>query len=174
MKKYIALVIQALSFSTLATDKINYDEFLDGSMEGLKMQTQAHLETWGIGKAEQWNVDQEKGIIYWTFKDGKIATAPVQIIGTYNPTDGTFLWSWDHPSVVKPLQVSASVVKGFGQKHGFEQLMTRKVSVTEDEAWGFVAIANRLSESNGGYRGDTGGPLVFMTYGTITLQQNPQ
>ncbi|MCP4218286.1 MAG: hypothetical protein GY765_26860, partial [bacterium] len=127
--------------------------FVDQSKEGLAVQTQAHNRLWHIGEADQWNVDQESGKISWSFSDGTYVEADVQIIGTYNPNDGTFLWGWDHPSVLKKLQRNAQMVKEYGTKHNISKFTNRKILCTEDEAWEFTAIANRLSESNGGYRG---------------------
>jgi Family of unknown function (DUF6882) len=46
----------------------------------------AHM-SWGLGSAERWGLDQRTGIITWTFPD-KAATAPAQIIGSYNPFGG--------------------------------------------------------------------------------------
>ena len=81
------------------------------------------------------------------------------------------MWGWDHPSVQPALREHAKLVKSFGEKHQIEKLTTKTVSVTEYEAWEFVAIANRLANANGGYRADAGGPLVFMTYGEIKLEK---
>ena len=157
---------------SVAEEKFDLKKYIEGSMEGLRVQTDAHMSTWGIGNEGTWNVDQDTGQISWIFSDGKLAHAPVQIIGTYNPKDKTFLWGWDHPSVQKPLQQHARLVKEFGAKHNITKFTTQKVKVSEEEAWEFVAVANRLANANGGYRGDAGGPLVFMTYGEITLKQN--
>jgi hypothetical protein len=44
----------------------------------------AHM-SWGLGSADRWGLDQRTGIITWTFSD-KTATAPAQIIGSYNPS----------------------------------------------------------------------------------------
>jgi len=44
----------------------------------------------------KWLLDQDKGTI--SFDSQKIhAAAPVQIIGTYDTADGTWLWALDQP-----------------------------------------------------------------------------
>ncbi len=146
-------------------------KFIERSIEGLRMQTDAHDKTWGLGTAKTWNVDQDKGIIFWLFEDGRTAVAPVQIIGTYNPKDGSFLWGWEHPSVVEPLQKHAHLVKEYGEKHGVELFTTKKVHVSEEQAWEFSAVASQLAGANGAYRADAGGPLVYMTFGEIKLSK---
>lgn len=155
-----------------AEEKFDLNTYTAASMEGLRIQTEAHQDIWGIGSSARWNVDQDTGLIWWILPDGKTASAPVQIIGTYNPADSSFMWGWDHPSVSPPLQEHAKLIKAFGEKHGIPKLTTRVIKVTENEAWEFVAIANRLAEANGGYRADAGGPIVFMTFGKISLKKS--
>jgi len=169
--KYLYLIIGIVfSMNISASEKFDLENYISASMEGLLIQNETHMNTWGIGKSGTWNVDQEAGIIEWSFPEGKAATAPVQIIGTYNSNDSSFLWAWDHPSILEPLQEHAKLVKAFGLKHSIKKFTERKVIVTENEAWEFIAVANRLAGSNGGYRAEAGGPLGFMTFGTITLK----
>jgi uncharacterized protein DUF6882 len=80
------------------------------------------------------------------------ATAPIQVIGTYNPADGTFLWGWDHPSVPHPLREHAQLARAWGRENGLASFTERSVRCDESEAWRFAAVANRLASSNGVYR----------------------
>ena len=146
-------------------------EFIDQSIEGLRTQTQAHAATWHFGEEESWSVDQDRGEIVFCFSDGTVAVAPVQIIGTYNPDDGTFLWGWDHPSVAEPLQAHAKIVREYGEKHNIDQFATQQVQCSEMDAWEFTAVAARLGEANGAYRANADGPLVYMTFGEIKLNK---
>jgi hypothetical protein len=147
--------------------------FVKQSLEGLKAQTTAHSATWHFGKEKSWSVDQDQGVIQFLFADGVVATAPVQIIGTYNPQSGTFLWGWDHPSVAEPLRRAAALVRSYGAKHNVVRFTEREVKCTEAEAWEFTAIAARLDSANGAYRANSGGPLVYMTFGEVTLAKQP-
>ena len=145
--------------------------FIAQSVEGLRLQTAAHTSTWGLGREETWHVDQNAGTITFYFADSLQAVAPIQVVGTYNREDGTFLWGWDHPSVPEPLRGHARLAREFGERHGMASLVERKVSCSEEEAWEFTALAARLGEASGAYRADTGGPLVFMTFGEVTLRK---
>jgi hypothetical protein len=167
----IILILQAISGMSSAEENFDFQKYLDASLDGLKLQTETHQRIWGIGESDRWNVDQDEGLIWWTFSDGKVASASVQIIGTYNRDDGSFLWAWDHPSIDPALRKHAMLVQSFGEEHQIDKLTTRTVYVTESEAWEFVALANRLADANGGYRADAGGPLIFMTYGEIKLEK---
>ncbi|HEY1124163.1 MAG TPA: hypothetical protein VGE65_00910 [Sphingobium sp.] len=122
-----------------------------------------------LGKEHyDWSVDLEEGWIRFT-SPTKVVSAPVQVIGTYNTLDGTFLWGWDHPSVPKALGAHARLARQFGQKNNLPQFTTRKVKCTEQEAWAFTAVALYLANAQGAYRGPSGSTMVFMTFGTIKI-----
>ncbi len=99
-----------------------------------------------------------------------LAEADVQIVGTYNTRDGTFMWGWDHPSVVAPLRNHASLAKEFGEEHRLSKYTERIVRCSEDDAWEFTALAARLGQANGAYRGRVGDTLVYMTFGEVKLR----
>ena len=151
--------------NNIADDSVT--KFIQGSLEGIRLQQGVHASTWHLDKAG-WDVDMDKGEIRFTLPD-RIATAPVQIIGTlYN---GEFMWGWDHPSVPEPLQKHAKVAKDWGQKANLTDYTELKVKADEVKAWEFTAVASRLSEANGVYLGDTGNNLVFMTFGKVSMSK---
>lgn len=143
--------------------------FIQQSIEGLRLQKAAHASTWRLGEETNWSADLETGRIAFTFADGTIAEADLQIIGTYNTENGTFLWSWDHPSVEEPLQAHAQLAKEFGEIHGLTQYTERIIECTQDDAWTFTAVAARLANANGAYRGPAGTALIYMTFGEIKI-----
>jgi hypothetical protein len=140
-------------------------------MEELRLKTEAHAGSWGLGTMYQWDLDQDDGRLVFTGAK-MIATAPAQIIGTYSTQSGTWMWAWDHPSVVPALQEDAWRVREYGEEHGIETLTTRKLECGEQEAWEFTALACHLCESQGAYRGPAGAALVFMTFGEVTLSRS--
>jgi hypothetical protein len=115
-----------------------------------------------------WRVDLDRGIITFTSAT-KMVSAPVQVIGTYNKLDRTFLWGWDHPSVPEPRRADARLARQFGQLHDLPLFTTRMVECTEAQAWSFTAVALYLSGAQGAYRGPAGTTLVFMTFGEMTI-----
>ena len=153
--------------------KFDLEELIAGSVEGLHMSTDAHRRIWHLGDEESWDVDQDEGQIYFSFADGTTASAPVQIVGTFNANDSTFMWGWDHPSVAPALQASASRVKAFGEEHGSKELTTQKLPCSETRAWEYTALAMRLAEASGGYRAEAApGTFVFMTFGEVRLAKD--
>lgn len=147
-------------------------QFIEASMEGLRLQTASHQRLWNLGSESQWNVDLQQGQILWQFAEGVQVSASIQVVGTYNPQNGTFLWGWDHPSVPEVLSQHAALVKAYGQQNHVARFTTRQVQCTEDEAWEFTAVATRLGEASGAYRGNAGGTLVFLTFGEVHIQKS--
>src|SRR5262245_48065666 len=94
---------------------------LDRCMAELRLKTEAHAGGWGLGTTDRWDLDQEDGHLVFTSKK-MTATAAAQIIGTYSTESGTFLWAWDHPSVLPPLQEHARCVRQYGEQHGIAAL----------------------------------------------------
>ncbi len=135
------------------------------------LKTEANIGLWHQDGA-RWDADLEAGTITFTNTRGWTIVAPVQVIGTRNTADGSFLWGWDHPSVPEPLAADARRVFDFGQAQGLEALTTRKIAAEEDDAWAFTALALHLSGANGLYRGPSGGTHVYMTFGEVQISQS--
>jgi hypothetical protein len=149
-------------------EELEYDLFLQRALNELQLKTTAHDRTWQLGQAD-WEVDQDDGQIVFTSPSGIVATCPVQIIGSYNSEDSTWLWGWDHPSVVPALAEHAQLVRKYGESKGITELTHRKLETTEDVCWKFAALACKLADAQGAYRGPAGPTYIFMTFGTPSL-----
>jgi|GEM_PF-1205762 len=135
------------------------------SMEELQIKSAAHDQLWGLGDSS-WDVDQDQGKIVFTSPRGMTTVCPVQIIGTLNTNDGSWLWGWDHPSVEPALQQHAQLCRTYGERHGIDWLVCQRLEeCTEDDGWQMVALACNLAGAQGAYRGPMGATLVFMTFG---------
>ena len=145
------------------------ERYISAALDGAIMQIQSHDNTWGFSEANEWHVDQDTQKIIWTFDCGKVVTADVQIIGSYNYEDGSFLWAWDNPSLELEIVLQSLEVKKFGKEHGFKSFIDGKIYISEKRAWEFAAVANRLTNTNGIYSADTGGPRVFLSFGEVSI-----
>jgi uncharacterized protein DUF6882 len=145
-----------------------FKAFLDGSMEGLQLQTGAHQSTWQFGKEERWDFAQDIGELVFTFSD-KIVRAPAQIIGSFDSQAGSWMWAWANSSIADSLTRDSIKVREYGEQHRIRRLTTPKWSAQEMDAWQMAALACRLCNSNGAYRGPAGTTFVFITFGTIQL-----
>jgi hypothetical protein len=99
------------------------------------------------------------------------AVSPAQIIGTYNSEDHTWLWAWANPSIDEKLQLDARKVQKYGEEHQIERLTRSKWVGTEDDAWGMVALAVKLCNEQGGYRGPAGETKVYIAFGKVMLSK---
>lgn len=118
-----------------------------------------------------WVVNQDAGIIQFERKDGAVVTAPVQIIGAWNPRTEMFRWAWDHPMVHTRLRADAERTRWFGDKHGLTELTERALKMSEREAWQMTALAMKVNAAYGVYRGPTEGPVIFMTLGAPKVKK---
>lgn len=152
------------------TTPFDVQAFIAQSMAGMQAATTAHCATWHLDEAEQWSVDMDSGLIVFQLPGGVVATAPVQIVGTSNSKDGSFLWGWDHPSVPAELAEHAQLALAFGRAHGLQAYTTRKVDCDDSQAWEFAAVAMRLGEASGTYRAQASDTAqVWMTFGQVSL-----
>ncbi|KRC04212.1 hypothetical protein ASE11_03905 [Hydrogenophaga sp. Root209] len=139
----------------------------------LQRQTAEHSANWGLGSETNWNLDINEGWLSWTLGDGRVVQAAVQVVGTYNTKNNSFMLGWDHPSVPEPLRRAAQQVHTLGQELGIHRWTTRSVDCTEDEAWQFTALAAQQDGASGAYRGDANGTWVYMSFGEPSIDGNP-
>lgn len=142
--------------------------FLDDCMIAMQEQGILNGANWGLGTEERYHIDQEQGIIRFSFSNGRTMQASLQMVGTYNPQTNQFLWGWDHPSVPKALSRAASLVYDYGKEHSIKRFTEREIVCTEHEALELMAVATRLDTAQGSYKATTEGPVVYMTFGEVT------
>ena len=141
------------------------------AVDELQLKTDFHRQTWGIDSAA-WDVDLDQGEIRFHNDQGWLISAKVQVVGTYDRSDGTFMWGWDHPSVPEHAAETAKTVKLFGERHERPDLTERLIYASEDEAWQYTALAAHLAGDSGAYRGNAGSTLVYMTFDDLKITKN--
>lgn len=151
-------------------DSAEFQELLDTSMAELTIKTEAH-KAWGLGSFDRWDLDQVAGDLVFSNDAGTTASAPAQIIGTFNSDDNTWLWAWDNPSIEQPLTEHARKLKEYGEQHGIARLTERKWEGDESDGFRMAALAVKLCEAQGAYRGPAGTTYVFMTFGEVQMNQ---
>jgi len=119
-------------------------------------------------------VDQVQGRIEFIDRPrGMVIQAPVQIIGSFNIKESTWLWGWANSSIAAPLQADARRMKAHGAEQGYDILTTPKISCGQDAAWKLAALSCKVCGQQGVYRGPAGDTMIFMTFGTVTMQKVP-
>ena len=145
-----------------------FKRLLDASMEELRLKTIAH-QGWGFGKADRWSLDMSRGDLIFTFNSGMIATCPSQIVGSFDTESGTWLWAWANPSIPDPLKRDSVRVRDYGLEHHLDRLTSAEWAGTEEDAWPMAALACKLCQAQGVYRGPAGTAFVFMSFGEVKL-----
>lgn len=138
------------------------------AMAWLREVTEEQGRQWGLGQEANWNVDLNEGWLRWSFEGGRVMQADVQVIGTHNTRDGSFLWGWDHPSVPAPLRRAAQGLRAWGEARAEQALTTRSVAATELQAWEWTALAAQQYGASGAYRGRSDATWVYMVYGPVS------
>lgn len=133
-------------------DNFSLESLIAASADDAVVANMLHNSTWRLGEEESWHLDQNTGQLLLTFNDGSFALAPAQIIGTFHHQDSSFLWAWQHPSVLPALKQNAAVVRDFGKEQRSYELTKARVTCTEQRAWELTALAMRLNQAKGSYR----------------------
>ena len=129
---------------------------------------QAHAQHWGLGSAQRWDLDQTAGLLRFTFPD-RVAEAPVQVLGTYSPTGGSWTWAWANDSLDQRLRTASDEVRAYGAANGATALTTPSLDVSEEQAADLAAIAFRLSRASGFYRAPAGQLRLYLAFAAVTL-----
>ncbi|MCX4785585.1 MULTISPECIES: DUF6882 domain-containing protein [unclassified Streptomyces] len=127
----------------------------------------AHM-SWGLGSADRWDLDQTTGIITWTFPD-KTATAPAQILGSFSPGSGSWLWAWANKSILPDMSRDARRFRDWAEANGHPALAQPEINADEQGASTLVALAVRVTGAAGYYKGPGGNSAVIITFGPVTL-----
>lgn len=147
------------------------EDFIESALEELQLQTKAHRSSWKLGEEKNWDVDLKEGILTLLFSNNTQAIIPIQVVGTHNAADNTFLWGWDHPSVPDVLSKHAFQAKKWGDINKLDSFEKSKIECTVEQAWKLAAVTSKLAKTNGVYRGVTNSVAVFMTLGTVKLNR---
>ncbi|EFL12845.1 DUF6882 domain-containing protein [Streptomyces sp. C] len=135
--------------------------------EMIERSGRAHT-SWGLGSADRWGLDQTTGVITWTFPD-KTATAPAQILGSFSPGSGSWLWAWANKSILPGMSRDARRFRAWAEAHGHDDLSQPEIDADERAAAALVALAVRVTGATGYYKGPGGGSSVIITFGPVTL-----
>ncbi len=54
-------------------------------------------------------------------------------------------------------------------RSGISELTEHKMATTEDKCWEFTALAYKLCNDQGAYRGPAGATMVFITFGSVKV-----
>jgi hypothetical protein len=138
--------------------------------EAIARTTEEHSARWGLGTARRWVLDQKDGRIVWSFDD-HVASAPAQILGSWNSEVSTFVWAWDNASIADPLCETAVAVRTFGVEHSIAALTASPLDVDKTQVRDVVALAFRVGRCTGLYHPFDGRMASYIAFGEVTLEE---
>lgn len=106
------------------------------------------IDTLGLGTPDtRWDMDLAANEFRWSGSKGK-AVCPIQIIGTRNPDDDTWLWGWQHFEFMPGQRTAAEAVRAWGEQRGLLALTEPKVPCLFNQArmFGNIAIGLGLGD----------------------------
>src|SRR5262245_41641342 len=139
-----------------------WDEFLADAMDYLKTQRDRLEKEFGLGHWERYDYDQEAGIITFS-SGGKVGViADMQVVGSTSKSSGTWLWSWDNPSILPSVKDQVLQVRAYGEEQAFEKLTDPKWPGDEHDGWEMTAITAFILRAEGGYRSPSDNGALFL------------
>ena len=152
-------------------EEFSIRRYLNQAKAEMEAKTNAHENRWQISKTT-WSIDRDRKIIKFKNQNLDVITAAVQIIGTYDTAEESWIWGWDNPYVSRGMDDHARKMLAFGKEHSIPQLLQRKFKCPEKVCWDFAALACKLCISQGVYRGIKDTNRIFMTFESIKITPN--
>ncbi len=152
-------------FSDLSNpDKFNLEEFSGVCLREMAEKNQHNIEDWGLGSYERWDIDQSTGKL--TFSNGPEnggvrVTCDFQIAGTYSNVSHSWLWAWDNEHIDPGFASASRSIREMGKVHAIASFL-ESFDTNHDPGWEFTAIAGKLSNAEGCYRGPINENAGFM------------
>lgn len=131
----------------------------------------AAAQGWAIGLERNYGFDQADGRLLLKFEHGADLVLDAQVLGSFDPSDRSFMWGWHNASLRPELQQAAAVAREEGQRGGEAALTTPVQTVRFDQLTPLLAWAAQLAGLDGVYRAMTDtGTSVFLGYRLAGIQ----
>lgn len=130
---------------------------------------EVHRERWGLGSESRWSLDQREEQVVWQLAD-RTVSAPAQLLGSWSRDSGSFVWSWDNPTVLPGLRRTAEEVRAYGVEHEIFALSASPLRLEEQQVMDLVALAFRVGGCTGLVPPARGVDLIsYVTFGEVTI-----
>lgn len=125
---------------------------LDAACDWLSNRNIALARERGIGLERDYAYDQDIGRLILKFGGRKTLAAHGQILGSFDPRDRSFMWSWANSSIQPELCEDAARLKAEGERLGVAALTTPVQTVAFDDLLPLLALAAQDGGADGVYR----------------------
>jgi hypothetical protein len=143
------------------------NELLNNGNDLAQRATRANMD-WGLGTADRWDLDQESGVLTFTWPD-KVATAPFQFLGSYAHRPGTWLWAWANDSLLDHVRSDSVRLRDYGIRHGHDVLRTEHLHIAPEDADCLALLGIALASTASFYRGPSELNNTYLTFGDVTI-----
>lgn len=93
-------------------------------------KNESAMQRWGIGDAERWSADLAVGTLSFEFGDRTIS-GPVELLGSYSESAGTWKWGWDNASVPSHVTEASHAALVYGKRHRLTALTTGVLDISD-------------------------------------------
>lgn len=140
----------------------DYNRLLNECVGEVDDRNQQLVERYGFGSYDRWDIDQTVGELIFSDAGVTKLACSISILGSYSAVSGTWMWGWANPSLLEPLTRDTLAVRNYGEQNQIQDLVVEKTPTTDGEAWALSALACRILNGLGLYRGPTGNGFVVM------------
>ena len=142
---------------------VGYPAIMNAAMERFHARVDANLRIIGRDKADSWVCDEQAGRIAFSLRGKPVAFANYQVVGALDFADWGWTWAWADAAVPHHLCRHAENMRAYGDCHGVRRFMEARLTVNDNEAWHFAALANHLNKAQGVFRAASSEDVRFMT-----------
>lgn len=143
-----------------------FEAAVSQAREVLRVRYERLVTQWSPERYAAWSFDQAEGILRFTNPDGSGLRAPAQLLGSYDESQGTWMWAWHNRTVTNPsILVGAVVAREWGMSMGFAPMTTGVLRADTTQARAMICAAAVTGGADGIYYGAApGAPAVALAF----------
>ncbi len=127
------------------------------------------VRRFALGEERRWYVDQTTRSLTLVHPDQLRLELNVEMLGSFNPRNGTFRWAWSNNSVEPSFARASEAIRRHPETIGFESFEAPIFRAAFEDCQDLVALAARLSGFAGIYRAITSDHVsAFLGYAQPT------
>ena len=146
------------------------DDLIEISLDYLNAQQERLKREFDLSSWERYDYNQESGLLTFSSQGKTGVVADFHVVGTTSKSSGTWLWSWENPSIYENVKHCMNRVREYGETHGFEKLTRAQWPGDERDGWEMAAVAAYLLEAEGAYRAPDDTGAMFMILKNVRRQ----
>jgi hypothetical protein len=135
-------------------------EYLTSRQEVLRVR-------YKLGANGRYDWDMDKGVIVFSNRGRRIASATIHFVGSVATGDGTWLWSWANDSYTPRVKNRMLTIRRFGLQWGIPQLVEHCWDGNEVDGWEMTSLAAYIMKSSGAYRVPFENGFIYMLLSDI-------